>query len=63
MRNIASKAMHSNTLSVMRDNTAKLNPVPCALHLIASGVVDQIKITDKNAKGSGIESFSKKCNR
>lgn len=40
MRSTTSKAMHSNTPSAMRDNTAKLKPAPCALHLIARGVVD-----------------------
>jgi hypothetical protein len=55
MRSTASKAMHSKTPSVMRDSTAKLKPAPCALHLIASGVVDQIRITVRNAKGSGIK--------
>ncbi len=38
----------------MRENTAKLNPTPSALHLMASGVVNQIRITDTNASGSDI---------
>jgi len=28
----------------MRAITAKLNPAPCALHWIASGVVDQMRM-------------------
>lgn len=38
----------------MRANTAKVEPTPVALHLMASGVVDQIMITDTNAAGSDI---------
>ncbi|HUX30232.1 MAG TPA: hypothetical protein VMV78_06345 [Thiobacillus sp.] len=38
----------------MRAKTAKLNPAPIALHLIASGVVDQIRMTETNAAGSDI---------
>ena len=60
MRSTASNAMHSKTPSVMRDNTAKLKPALCALHLIASGVVDQIRITVKNAKGNGIKKYQGK---
>jgi hypothetical protein len=40
----------------MRENTAKLGPAPSALHLMASGVVDQIAITDRNEAGSDIVS-------
>jgi hypothetical protein len=38
----------------MRENTAKLKPAPSALHLMASGVVDQIRMAFTNASGSYI---------
>jgi hypothetical protein len=54
MRITTNKAPHNNAPIAMRDNTAKLNPTPSALHLMASGVVDQIKITETNATGNDI---------
>jgi hypothetical protein len=51
MRNNTSNAAHNNALIAMRAKTAKLNPAPTALHLIASGVVDQMTMTETNAAG------------
>ena len=54
MRKTASRTTHSNTPMVIRENTAKLNPIPKALHLMASGVVDQIRMMDTKANGTDI---------
>jgi hypothetical protein len=59
MRNTNSNAAHNIKLIAMRAKTAKLNPAPNALHLIASGVVDQITMTVANAAGNDISELRK----
>jgi hypothetical protein len=59
MRSNASNTKQISSPNAMRANTAKLKPAPSALHLMASGVVDQIRMTIANAKegdiGCGVE--------
>jgi len=59
MRSAANNAAQNNTLIAMRAKTAKLNPASSALHLMASGVVDQIMTTETKAAGSDIPFLQK----